>query len=112
MIPPEGRTVDGFETQYRVNLLAHFLLAQLLKNTLITSTTPELPSLIVMVSSSGHRASKVLFDDYNFTNNGYEPLAAYGQSKKAMIWPANELDRRYGALCSHAHSLHLGNSAS
>ncbi len=47
MACPYGKTVDGFETQFGVNHLAHFLLT--------TSLVPELkagkPSRVVVVSS-------------------------------------------------------------
>ncbi|KAF7586248.1 hypothetical protein BBP40_009199 [Aspergillus hancockii] len=111
MIPPEGRTADGFETQFGTNHLAHFLLTQLLKDTLLASATPEMSSRVVMVSSSAHRASEVQFDDYNF-RGGYDAFKAYGQSKTAMIWAANEIDRRYGSRGLHAYSLHPGSIAS
>jgi NAD(P)-dependent dehydrogenase (short-subunit alcohol dehydrogenase family) len=111
MIPPEGRTADGFETQFGINHLAHFLLTQLLKDTLLASATPEMCSRVIMVSSSAHRASEVQFDDYNF-EGGYDAFKAYGQSKTAMIWTANEIDRRYGSRGLHAYSLHPGSISS
>jgi NAD(P)-dependent dehydrogenase (short-subunit alcohol dehydrogenase family) len=111
MIPPEGRTVDGFETQFGTNHLAHFLLIQLLKDTLLESATPKLCSRVIMVSSTGHRASEVQFDNYNF-QGCYDPWKAYGQSKTAMIWTANEIDRRFGSSGLHAFSLHPGNIVS
>ena len=36
-------------------------------------------------------------------------MVAYGQSKTANIWMANEIDRRYGAGGLHALSIHPGN---
>ncbi|KAJ5690055.1 hypothetical protein N7462_004447 [Penicillium macrosclerotiorum] len=111
MVPPEGRTADGFETQFGTNHLAHFLLVQLFKDTLLASATEEMSSRVIMVSSSGHRASEVQLDNYNFAGC-YDPFPAYGQSKTAMIWAANEIDRRYGSQGLHAFSLHPGNIAS
>ena len=35
-------------------------------------------------------------------------MKAYGQSKTANIWMANEIERRYGAQGLHALSLHPG----
>ncbi|KAJ5980725.1 hypothetical protein N7481_008023 [Penicillium waksmanii] len=107
MVPPEGRTVDGFETQFGINHLAHFLLLQLLKNSLLSSATTTMPSRVIMVSSSGHRMSEVQFDDFNFAS-GYDAWNAYGQSKTAMIWTANEIERRYGSLGLHAYSINPG----
>ncbi|PQE18989.1 short-chain dehydrogenase protein [Rutstroemia sp. NJR-2017a WRK4] len=107
MIPPYGRTVDGFEIQFGTNHLGHFLLFELLKDILIKSSTPELSSRVIMVASSGHRAAEVRFEDYNF-ENGYNPWEGYGQSKTAMIWTANEIERRFGGRGVHAWSLHPG----
>ncbi|KAJ5765198.1 hypothetical protein N7520_004757 [Penicillium odoratum] len=111
MVPPEGRTIDGFETQFGTNHLAHFLLIQLLKDTLLASTSAQMCSRVIMVSSSGHRASEVQFDDYNF-EKGYDAWKGYGQSKTAMIWTANEIDARFGDSGLHSYSLHPGNVSS
>ena len=107
MATPEGRTADGFETQFGTNHLAHFLLFQLLKPALLASSTPELPSRVVMVSSSGHRAGEVHFDNINLEGE-YEPWKGYGQSKTAMNWTSNEIERRYGSQGLHSFSLHPG----
>ncbi|KAB8075573.1 hypothetical protein BDV29DRAFT_171689 [Aspergillus leporis] len=107
MACPEGRTADGFETQLGTNHLAHFLLFYLLKPVLLSSSTPNFHSRVVAVASSAHRVSSVHFD--NLTLEGeYEPWKAYGQSKTANIWTANEIERRYGAQGLHAFSLHPG----
>ncbi|UPL01225.1 hypothetical protein LCI18_012159 [Fusarium solani-melongenae] len=109
MCTPEGKTVDGFETQFGVNHLGHFLLFQLLKPALLAGVTPSLNSRVVSVSSKGHRASEVRFHDYNFNEPGsYDATEAYGQSKTANIYLANEIDRRYGSQGLHATSLHPG----
>ncbi|KAI9807007.1 MAG: hypothetical protein M1833_002665 [Piccolia ochrophora] len=102
------KTVDGFETQFGTNYVSHFLLFQLLKDTLISSATPEFPSRVVAVSSSGHRVGGIQFGNYDFENGGYSPWGAYGQSKTAGIYMANEIERRYGALGLHGLSLHPG----
>lgn len=111
MIPPEGSTKDGFETQFGTNHLSHFLLTHLFKDTLIASKTPTMSSRIIMLSSSGHRTSEVQFDGFNFTT-GYDAWKAYGQSKTAMIWTANEIERRFGSEGLHAYSLNPGMIAS
>lgn len=108
MATPKGTTTDGFETQFGINHLAHFLLFQLLKPTLLASSTPAFHSRVVAVSSSGHRGSGVKFDDYGFETTEYSPWAGYGQSKTANIYMANEIERRYGPRGLHALSLHPG----
>ena len=108
MATPEGRTADGFETQFGTNHLGHFLLFALLKDTLLASSTPQFHSRVIAVSSVGHRAGGVLIGDYNFESTPYEPWRAYGQAKTAHIYMANEIERRYGAAGLHALSLHPG----
>ena len=109
MATPPGRTVDGFETQFGTNHLGHFLLFQLLKPTLLASSTPDFNSRVVSVSSVGHRWSPIRFQDYNFEEkNSYQPFLAYGQSKTANIYLANYIDRHYGSKGLHATSLHPG----
>ena len=104
----EGVTKDGFETQFGTNHLGHFLLFQLLKPALLASSTPAFHSRVVSVSSSGHRFSAIRFDDLNLKKMGYQPWVAYGQSKTANIYMANEIERLYGAKGLHATSVHPG----
>ncbi|CRL20299.1 Short-chain dehydrogenase/reductase SDR [Penicillium camemberti] len=111
MASPEGRTSDGYETQFGTNHLGHFLLFQLLKDVLLSSSEPQFNSRVVSVASSAHRLNSVHLGNYNFDrdpNDTYEPWKAYGQSKTANIWFANELDRRYGGKGLHGLSLHPG----
>ena len=108
MATPEGKTVDGFETQFGTNHLAHFLLFQLLKPALLASSTPSFNSRVVCLSSSGHRGAGVQFDYYNFENGTYAPWTAYGQSKTANIYMANEIERSYGAKGLHGLSVMPG----
>ena len=108
MATPEGRTTDGFETQFGTNHLGHFLLFQLLKPALLASSTPDFNSRVVSVSSVGHRTGEVRFGDFNFEKDAYNPWLAYGQAKTANIYLANEIDRRYGPQGLHAWSLHPG----
>ncbi|KAJ5309281.1 hypothetical protein PENANT_c042G02854 [Penicillium antarcticum] len=107
MACPEGRTADGFETQFGTNHLAHFLLFYLLKSRLLYSSTPAFNSRVVIVASSAHRVSSVHFDNLSLKGE-YEPWKAYGQSKTANIWTANEIERLYGAQGLHAFSVHPG----
>ncbi|KAL1605309.1 hypothetical protein SLS60_004857 [Paraconiothyrium brasiliense] len=108
MMTPEGRTENGFETQFGVNHLAHFLLFQLLKRALLASATPQFPSRVVNVASSGHQyTSRIFFENLNLEGM-YDPTLAYGQSKLANIQMATELERRYGAQHLHAFSVMPG----
>ena len=105
---PEGRTKDGFEVQFGVNHLSHFLLFQLLKDSLISSSAPDLPSRVVSLASCAHRSGSVRTTDYNFDGEPYDAGVAYGQSKTANIYFASEIQRRYGTNGIHGLSVHPG----
>lgn len=107
MATPEGRTQEGFETQFGTNHLAHFLLVQLLLPTFLNSSTPEFQSRVIILASIGHRDGQVNFANLNFEGQ-YHSWMAYAQSKTANVWTANELDRRYGSQGLHAWSVHPG----
>ncbi|SPJ73841.1 related to reductases [Fusarium torulosum] len=108
-IPDHSFTVDGHELQFGTNHLSHFLLFMLLKPALLANASSVLPSRVVNVSSSGHNLSGINDDkDYAFKRGNYDPNIAYGQSKTANIYMANEIERRYGASHLHATSVHPG----
>ncbi|KAG6008462.1 hypothetical protein E4U21_004484 [Claviceps maximensis] len=119
MCCPKTRTRDGHERHFAVNHLAHYLLTRLLLPALEASSTPAFQSRVVNVSSSAHRTSPVRLTDPNFEGgadenesqdaaSAYDPWVAYAQSKTALIWTANYLDRVYGPRGVHANSLHPG----
>ncbi|MCY1138324.1 oxidoreductase [Actinoplanes sp. Pm04-4] len=102
MVPPLGRTADGFELQFGTNHLGHFALTNLL--------LPRIRGRVVTVSSGGHRAGKIDFDDLNWERRRYRPMAAYGQSKLANLLFTAELQRRLTAAGSPvlANAAHPG----
>jgi NAD(P)-dependent dehydrogenase (short-subunit alcohol dehydrogenase family) len=104
MAVPFGRTGDGFELQFGTNHLGHFDLVGRLLPLLVASA----PSRVVLLSSGGHMASDIHWDDPNFENHEYNKMDAYGQSKTANILHAVELERRYGPLGVHAYAVHPG----
>jgi NAD(P)-dependent dehydrogenase (short-subunit alcohol dehydrogenase family) len=109
MAIPEGRTEDGFETQFGVNHLGHFLLTELLLDTLKASA----PSRIVCVSSVAHAgmrgpAGEIDFDDLHFDKREYNPGVAYAQSKLANVLHALDLARRLEGTGVSAFSVHPG----
>ncbi|KAI1327356.1 NAD(P)-binding protein [Xylariaceae sp. FL0255] len=109
MNTPQEKTKDGFELQFGTNHLAHFLLFYLLKDMLLAGSTPEFHSRVVNVSSTGHRYSPMRFEDLNFEAEGaYDGWAAYGQSKTANIYMANQIERLYGAQGLHGLSASPG----
>lgn len=90
MTPPYQKTKDGFESQFGINYLGHFLLTGLLLD--VIKKTPE--ARVVMLSSLAHKWGDIYFDDLNF-ENGYDKNKAYGQSKLACLMFAYELQRRF-----------------
>lgn len=108
-VPDLRFTADGHELQFGVNHLSHFLFFELLKPAILAAASPALPSRVVNVSSSAHNLHGINdADNYAFQRGNYEPFAAYGQSKTANIYMANEIERRYGARHLHATSLNPG----
>jgi NAD(P)-dependent dehydrogenase (short-subunit alcohol dehydrogenase family) len=107
-LSPKTITADDFELAMGTNHFGHFLLFQLLKPTLLKSSTSSFQSRVVNVSSSGHRVSPIRFHDMDFSKEGYNKWAAYGQSKTANIYMANSIERHYGAKGIHGFSLHPG----
>ena len=102
MATPEGKTADGFETQFGTNHLGHFVFV----NRILPLVKDG--GRIVIVSSSGHRFSDVDLDDPGFARTAYEPRIAYGRSKTANILFAVELDRRHAGRGIRATAIHPG----
>jgi NAD(P)-dependent dehydrogenase (short-subunit alcohol dehydrogenase family) len=86
---PHWKSQDGYEMQFAVNHLGHFLLTNLLMDTLAQSA----PSRIIVVSSSLHKKACIKFDDLN-GDQDYNPKKAYTQSKLANLLFAHELNNR------------------
>ncbi|ELX8378015.1 SDR family NAD(P)-dependent oxidoreductase [Providencia vermicola] len=105
MATPFGHTRDGFETQFGINHLGHFVLVNHLVPLLHSG------SRLISVSSAGHRLFDFDIDDLNFTTTEYQPQLAYSRSKTANILFAVEFDRRYRHLGIRACAIHPGNIA-
>ena len=99
MAGPLRRTAEGWESQLATNHLGHFALASGLHGPLAAGAAQQHPvfggARIVAVSSSGHLASPVVFDDLHFERRPYDQWAAYGQSKTANVLFAVEATRRW-----------------
>lgn len=93
MEPPErGISQDGFEMQFATNYLGHFALTEELLPLLQKADAPR----VVTLSSIAARLGAIHFDDLQF-EQGYDPGAAYAQSKLACLMFAFELQRRSDA---------------
>ncbi|WP_405059465.1 SDR family NAD(P)-dependent oxidoreductase [Kribbella sp. NBC_01505] len=104
MASPETYTPQGWELQFATNHLGHFALATGLHDALAADGAAR----IVVVSSSGHQISPVVFDDVNFAFRPYDPWLAYGQSKTANVLFAVEATRRWAADGITANALMPG----
>jgi NAD(P)-dependent dehydrogenase (short-subunit alcohol dehydrogenase family) len=89
MMPPYGRTADGFELQFGTNHLGHFALTGLVLDLLLAAPGAR----IVTVSSMGHRMGVMDFEDLQFEHR-YSRMASYGRSKLANLLFTYELQRR------------------
>ncbi|MEI4272594.1 SDR family NAD(P)-dependent oxidoreductase [Klenkia sp. LSe6-5] len=90
-LPQLTLTDRGWETQFATNHLGHFALTTGLHRALAAAEGAR----IVSVSSTGHLASPVHFDDLHFAHREYDPWQAYGQSKTANVLLAVEATRRW-----------------
>ena len=102
MCCPCWKTKDGFDMQFGVNHLGHFLLTNLLIDLLKRSA----PSRVVNVSSNAHRG-EIDLDDLN-SEKSYSRVGAYSNSKLANILFTRELSRRLEGTGVTANSLHPG----
>ncbi|XP_020539687.1 short-chain dehydrogenase TIC 32, chloroplastic isoform X2 [Jatropha curcas] len=113
MATPFTLSQDGIEIQFATNHVGHFLLTDLLLESMKkTARESNQEGRIVNVSSEGHRFAYregIHFDKLN-DESGYSSLGAYGQSKLANILHANELAKRLkeGGVNITANSLHPG----
>ena len=110
MATPHEKTKDGFESQIGVNHLSHFLLFSQLRPALAAASSPSFASRVIALSSSAHRRAQPDFDNLFFQKaDSYNKWTAYGASKTANVWFANEIERKYGKSEGiHAWSVHPG----
>ncbi|WOG85827.1 hypothetical protein DCAR_0105020 [Daucus carota subsp. sativus] len=116
MATPFMLSKDNIELQFATNHLGHFMLTNLLLDTMkSTARESHKEGRIVNVSSEAHRfaySEGIRFDKIN-DQSSYTQFYAYGQSKLANILHANELARRLKeeGVEITANSLHPGTIA-
>ncbi|MGW2812335.1 oxidoreductase [Streptomyces sp. NPDC001415] len=108
MALPQGRTADGFETQFGVNHLGHFALTGLLLPRLRAAGAAR----VVSVSSGMHALANIDIGDLN-SERHYRRWIVYGRSKSANLLFIHELARRLRAAGSDivAAAAHPGYAA-
>jgi NAD(P)-dependent dehydrogenase (short-subunit alcohol dehydrogenase family) len=103
-------TVDGHETQFQVNHLGHFLLADLLHDALVRSA----PARVINVSSYAHSTVRrgLDFDDLDWERRRYRGFGVYSATKLMNVLFTRELARRNDPEVVTANALHPGFVAS
>ena len=103
------RTADGFESTIAVSYFGHFLLTELLLDTLKATA----PSRMVIVSSVVHAGSpknrpQLALDDLNYERRDFNNMRAYREAKVATVLYAKELAERLAGTGVSAFSVHPG----
>ena len=83
---PLTRTVDGFEAHMGTNHLGHFALTCLLGN--------KIRDRVVSVVSTNYAFGTLHLDDLDWRSRRFSAMAAYAESKLAIMLFINELARR------------------
>eukprot|EP00897_Mesotaenium_endlicherianum_P004807 jgi/Mesen1/4354/ME000022S03634 len=97
MVPPHSYTADGFESQFQVNYLSHYLLTRLLLP--VMEKSAGTPSIVHVSSLAGERVSLKKGEFGSIARCGpgeYEAFKAYRQSKLAQVLFTVEMNRRLG----------------
>ncbi|MEH6551014.1 MAG: SDR family oxidoreductase [Pseudomonadales bacterium] len=106
MALPEAQCQYGLEMQFLTNHIGHFLLINLLLDTIKKSDAGR----IVLLSSMGHMQTPkggIDFDNLD-GSKAYDPWQFYGQSKLANLLTAKALARRLQGSNVTANSVHPG----
>jgi NAD(P)-dependent dehydrogenase (short-subunit alcohol dehydrogenase family) len=104
MACPQAKTSDGFEMQFGVNHIGHFVLF----NELLPLLKAAGSARVVCLSSTGHFISPVMFEDIHFEQRDYDPWASYGQSKTACALLAVGIQARYAKDGIEGFAVHPG----
>ncbi|MAM62252.1 oxidoreductase [Maritimibacter sp. UBA3975] len=104
MVPPYGKTEDGFELQMGTNHFGTFALTGRLLPLL--RQTPD--SRVVVTSSMAHRQGDPDLSDLDWTERKYNAWQAYGDSKIANLLFTFELDRRLDGKGPRVIAAHPG----
>ena len=102
-LPGYYLTEDGYELQFGVNHLGHFLLT----TELLDLIQKGAPSRIINVASGAHKIGKMHFDDINLEKS-FRFWKAYGRSKLANILFTYELAERLKDSGVTVNCLHPG----
>ncbi|OBF21943.1 SDR family NAD(P)-dependent oxidoreductase [Mycobacterium sp. ACS4331] len=102
---PLVRDSRGYEAQFATNHLGHFQLT----HGLLPALRAASGARVVELSSWGHHLSNIRWDDPHFdTEDPFDGMVGYGQSKTANVLFAVELDRRWSGDGIRGYALHPG----
>lgn len=97
-------SVDGIEMNWAVNVMAPFLLTNLVRDLLIASA----PARVIIVSSVGHKYTDgIQWDDLR-RDRGYDALEVYNESKLASLMLSYEMAGRFEKTGVTVNALHPG----
>jgi NAD(P)-dependent dehydrogenase (short-subunit alcohol dehydrogenase family) len=96
-------TQDGFEAQFGVNHLAHFLLT----NELLDCLQASAPARVITLTSKLHKNAAIDFDSLRGEKK-YSSQTAYGQSKLANVLFGVELAERLAGTGVTSNLVHPG----
>jgi NAD(P)-dependent dehydrogenase (short-subunit alcohol dehydrogenase family) len=101
MALPERRTADGFEMQFGVNHLGHWVFTNGLLKSLLAADAAR----VVTVTSTAHHTGQAVDPDNPNLEGNYGPWKAYGQSKLANFHFALGLQEEFEKRSLAAQSL-------
>ena len=102
MACPQIPTKEGWDLQFAVNHIGHFIITKGLLRAMSSSG-----SRIVTLSSTGHKLSGIQWEDVHFEES-YDKWKAYGQSKTAASLLAVEISERMKDEGIKTYSVHPG----
>ncbi|MGB2578611.1 NAD(P)-dependent dehydrogenase (short-subunit alcohol dehydrogenase family) [Elusimicrobium simillimum] len=101
---PLERDSRGYERHFATNVLGHFQLTARLYPALEKANGAR----IINLSSRGHRAGGVIFDDINFEKTEYSGMRAYAQTKTALALLSVKEDEMLKKKNIRAYAVHPG----
>ena len=101
MAMPEQRTVDGYEMQFGVNHLGHWIFTAGLLGPIVAADSAR----VVTVTSTAHHMGKVVDPDNVNLEGNYSAWGAYGRAKLANFLFAIGLQREFEKRGLKAESL-------
>ena len=104
MACPETRVGPGWEAQFGINHMGHFVLTNALMP--LIQKTPGVR--VISLTSTAHKISDIRWEDIHYKTEAYNKWQAYGQSKTANALFSNALSRRLKESGGLAFSVHPG----